>query len=455
MILNMEELISGNRSYERKIVLDLLEEGFKASNPYESIKKIVKICNGSMIVDVDYKLSLKDVEKIIVVGVGKASAKMALAIEEMLRDKFEYEGIVISPKNIRTKLEKIKVLEGDHPIPSLRNVENTMEMIRLLDKRGEKDLIIVLISGGGSALLTIPEEGLELEDLIETTNVLLKCGANIHEINTVRRHICGVKGGKLFSRYIYPSKAITLITSDVVGDDLEVIASGPTVPSRITPKQAIEVLERYKVWHDIPDRVKRHLENLTFSGEWKIDEEKFSKVKNIIVTNNIKSLVVMERKALEMGYKTLILSSKIQGEAREVGKVLGGILLEVLETGYPINSPAIIIAGGETTVKVKGLGKGGRNQELALSVAKIISNKRKIVFASVGSDGIDGNTDVAGAIVDDETLSKARELGLNEDEYLDRNDTYNFFKKLGGSLIITGVTETNVNDFMIGFVVKE
>lgn len=452
MILNRKEIVSGNRSCERNIVLDLLEEGLKASDPYENIMRIIKIYEGNIVINGDLKVPLKDVGRIIIVGAGKASAKMALGIEEILEGGVDYDGIIIAPKNIKTRLRKIKILEGDHPTPSLRNVKNTMEIIKLLEDKSEKDLVIVLISGGGSSLLTIPEEGLEIEDIIEITNLLLKCGANIHEINAVRKHICGVKGGKLFAKYIYPSKAITLIISDVIGDNIEVIASGPTAPNTTTPKQAKEILKKYGLWESAPNRIKKYLDDLIVKGEWKFNEEIFSKVKNIIIANNLQSLIAMKERALKMGYNAIIISSKIQGEAREAGKIIGGILLEALTSGYPVKSPAVIIAGGETTVTVKGKGRGGRNQELALSVAKIIDGNDRIVFASMGSDGIDGNTDAAGAIVDDETMSIAREMELNEDEYLNNNDTYNFFRKIGNSLITTGVTETNVNDFMIGIV---
>ncbi|MEM0084297.1 MAG: glycerate kinase [Candidatus Methanomethylicia archaeon] len=452
MIINREELVSGNRSYERNIVLDLLEEGVRASDSYKNVKRILKIEEGNIVVNGDFKVPLGDIERIIVVGAGKASARMALGIEEILEDKIEYDGIIIAPKNIKTKLKRIKILEGDHPTPSLRNVENTMEIIKLLKSRGDKDLVIVLISGGGSSLLTIPEEGLKIEDIIEITNLLLKCGANIYEINAVRKHICGVKGGKLFARYIYPSKAITLIISDVIGDNIEVIASGPTALNTTTPKQAKEVLKKYGLWDTAPNRIKKYLDDLIVKGGWRFNEEIFNKVKNIVIANNLQSLIAMKEIALKIGYNTIIISSKIQGEAREAGKIIGGILLEALTSGHPVKSPAVIIAGGETTVTVKGSGKGGRNQELALSTAKIIDGNSRIVFASMGSDGIDGNTDVAGAIVDDETMSVARGMGLNEDEYLNNNDTYNFFRKIGNSLIITGVTETNVNDFMIGVI---
>jgi glycerate-2-kinase len=430
-----------------------LEEGIKASDPIEAIKNSINVYDGKIVVKGVEEFDLKNFHRIMVIGAGKATARMALGLEYILGDVIS-DGIVIAPRGVKSNPKKIKVLEGDHPIPSNRNVENTEKIIELLKDRDEMDLIIVLISGGGSALLTIPENGVEIEDIIETNKLLLKCGADIKEINTVRKQICRVKGGKLFARYIYPSRALTLIISDVVGDDVEVIASGPTAPSKSTAKQAKEILERYGIWSEIPIRVRKRIEKAIIEGGNAFSMEVFNKVRNVVISSNIQTLKAIYGKAVMMGYNSMIISSRVQGEAREVGKVIGGILVEAHENGIPVKPPATLIAGGETTVTVRGEGSGGRNQELALSVAKIINGYKGVTFASMGSDGIDGNTDAAGAIVDWETISKARGMGLNEDEYLRRNDTYNYFKKLGRSLIITGITETNVNDLMIGLVSK-
>jgi len=450
-IKNFHELASDEN---KRIVLTLLEEGVKASDPIEVIKNSVNVYDGKVIVKGIEKFDLKNFHRIIVIGAGKAAAKMALGLEYILGDMIS-GGIVTAPKGVKTKPKRIKVLEGDHPIPSNRNVENTEKIIEFLKDRDERDLVIVLISGGGSSLLTIPENDVRIEDIIETNKLLLKCGANIKEINTVRKQICGVKGGKLFAKYIYPSRALTLIISDVIGDDIEVIASGPTAPNKSTAKEAKEILERYGIWNEVPISVKKHIENAMMKGDKNFNMEVFNKVRNIVISNNMQTLKAINEKAVKMGYNSIIISSRIQGEAREIGKVIGGILIEAHENGIPVKPPATIIAGGETTVTVKGEGIGGRNQELALSVAKTISGYKGITFASMGSDGIDGNTDAAGAIIDWETINRARSMGLNEDEYLRRNDTYNYFKKLGGSLIITGITETNVNDLMIGFVKRD
>ncbi len=437
----------------RETLVRLIEAGIKSADPYEAVRKHLSVRNGKVVVDgVEY-----EAENIYVVGFGKASGNMARAAEDILGDLIT-EGIVSTHQAIadRFRLKRIKVIGAGHPIPNENSVKAATEIIELLKKAGEKDLVIVLISGGGSALLEKPADDITLDDLMKTTKLLLRCGATINEINAVRKHISLVKGGKL-ARYAYPARLVSLIISDVVGDDLSTIASGPTSPDSTTFKDAYNVLVRYGVWNELPEtvrnQIKRGLEGLE-EETVKPEDPVFKRVRNIIIASNIDALKSMEEEARKLGYNAIILTSLLHGEAREVGKVVASIALEAAKTDHPIPKPAVLLFGGETTVTVKGNGRGGRNQELALSAARVISGEHGVAIASVGSDGIDGATDYAGGIVDAHSIERAKARGLNVDEILDNNDSGRFFTELK-DYVYTGATGTNVNDFTIAVVEKK
>ena len=457
-IKNFDELLRNAKCNKcrraREIVLKTLNKALEEANPQKAVVKsleriqrgIIKVCGKSF----TYR-------KLYVLGFGKAAGEMALAAEKILGEDIE-KGVIVVPENIAHKyrFKYLKVIASTHPIPSVKSVKAGIEIVNIAQEAEPEDVVLVLISGGGSALVEFLRPQIMVNDLVETTKLLLKSGANIEEINTVRKHLSLFKGGWLAKR-IYPAKTISLIISDVVGDLVEFIASGPTAPDATTFKDALNVLKTYNLMGKIP----RSVLNLIIKGTEGLIEETpkpgdkiFRKVFNFIIASNRQSLERAKKYAEETyGLNTLILTSRIRGEARHVGLVLASILEEIFREDSPVRKPALMLAGGETTVTVIGMGRGGRNQELALSAAKIIKGLDGIAFASIGSDGIDGVTDVAGGIVDAHTLEKISEKRLSIDEALKNNDSYSIFSEIK-DYIYTGPTGTNVNDLMVGVVLK-
>ncbi len=421
-------------------------------DPERLVKNKVSILESTLIVE-EREYDLKDYENIYVVGGGKACAPMAKAMEELLGDRLD-NGIIVVKHNHGLPLKKIETVEASHPIPDQNGERGASDILRLLSRTGEKDLVICLLSGGGSALLVQPHKGITLQDIQTTSAELLVCGATIDEINTVRKHLSSLKGGQL-AKAVYPSTLITLILSDVVGDPMDIIASGPTVPDESTFEDAYEIIQKYSLEEKILNSVYRFLR----SGKMgKVEEtpkkgnQIFDNTQNVIVGSNKIALDAAEKKAKDLGYNTIILSSLVEGESREAAKFFAAIAKEISRTGTPVPKPACIIAGGETTVTIKGEGKGGRNQEFALSAALEIEGFKGVVILSAGTDGTDGPTDATGAIVDYNTCKDARKkFHLRPDEFLSKNDSYNFFKKTGEH-IITGPTMTNVMDIMISLI---
>ncbi len=396
---------------------------------------------------------LPDFESIYVVAFGKAASAMASAIEELLGERIT-GGIVVSNASCDGVFKNMDFHLSSHPVPEEKSVEAARKVVSLLEKSGKRDLVIFLISGGGSSILAMPSEGLTIEDKKTVTQKLMLCGADTSGLNTVRKKMSQVKGGGLLKKAL-PSKVVTLILSDVVGDRLEFIASGPTVPDTTTFQDAWRVIEALELEHKIPPRVVVHLEKgRRANTSPTIDREQYekSRAKTIVVGNNHKAIYAMEKMAKEMGYNTLFLSSQISGEAREVAKVLAGIAFDIKRFGRPVKKPACILFGGETTVNVLGRGKGGRNTETALSFCFEIIGTDKIVGLFAGTDGIDGPTDAAGAICDGQSRLAARAMGISARDHLADNNSYAFFDKLG-DLIKTGSTGTNVMD--VGIVLIE
>lgn len=437
----------------RKHVDEIFKHVLSTLDSESLVKKKVSINGSTLSVD-QREYNLKDYEHIYVIGGGKACAPMAKTIEEILGDRLE-DGIVVVKYGHSLPLKKIKIIEASHPIPDTNGLKGTSEILRLLSRTGEKDLVICLISGGGSALLVQPHKEITLQDIQKTSNELLACGATIDEINAVRKHLSIIKGGHL-AHASYPSTLITLILSDVIGDPLDIIASGPTVPDESTFDDAWKVIGRYSLEDRIPDSVCKLLKKGQ-SGEARENPKKgdrvFTNTQNVIIGSNKIALEAAKEKATDLGYNTIILSSMVQGESKEAAIFFSAIAKEVHRTGTPVSKPACIIAGGETTVTIKGSGKGGRNQEFALSAAMEIEGYDGIVILSAGTDGTDGPTDATGAIVDSNTCKDARErFRLKPEESLSRNDSYNFFNKTGEH-IITGPTLTNVMDIMISLII--
>ncbi|MBP1723981.1 MAG: Hydroxypyruvate reductase, partial [Deltaproteobacteria bacterium] len=348
------------------------------------------------------------------------------------------------------KLKRIRVQEAGHPLPDEKGLEGAKEMVEMLSHSTVKDLVIFLISGGGSALLPLPVEGVTLAEKQAATNQLLSCGANIQEINTLRKHLSRIKGGGL-ARLVYPATLVSLILSDVIGDPLDAIASGPTVPDPTTYEDCARILNKYELWEKIPSSVAGHIrEGMEGKKEETLKEgdPAFSNVYNLVVGNNLLAMKAAKKAAQALGYRTLLLSSLVEGETREIAKAHAAIAKEVLLSGNPIPPPACILSGGETTVTLKGKGKGGRNQEFALAAALEIAGWEEILMMSAGTDGTDGPTDAAGAFADGRTVIRAKTMGLDPWSFLKENDSYSFFQGIG-DLLITGPTGTNVMDLRI------
>jgi hydroxypyruvate reductase/glycerate 2-kinase len=414
-------------------------------------------------------ISQGNVDKLIIVGFGKAAFQMAFAAEEVLGTELIKDGIVVTKyghakrqqpvasNQQSAELRKIKVFEAAHPVPDEKGFRAAEEIIKLLEKTGEETLVLCLVSGGGSALMVSPCEGIALSEKQMITDLLLRAGADISELNSVRKHLSRVKGGRL-AEITAPARMISLMISDVIGDRLDVIASGPTAPDTSTYQDALDVIEKYGLKEQAPASVMDVLEK---GREGMISETPkegspvFNKVNNVILCNNRKAIEAAKEKAESIGCRVEILADDLTGEAREVGRWLAEKALKTSnELRVTSNKKRVcLISGGETTVTVKGKGKGGRNTELALSFAMAIEGVKGISLLSAGTDGTDGPTDAAGAIVDGETVKKAKSLGLNPEEYLSKNDSYNFFRETD-SLLITGPTGTNVMDVQIVLVVK-
>ena len=426
----------------------IFEAGLCAVDPIVAVKSHLQL-TGDVLQLHDQEYDLYEYENIYVIGMGKASAAMAKAVEDILGDRLT-GGIVNVKYGHTVPLDRIKTNEAAHPVPDDSGLSGTKEIIDLVKATNENDLVISLVSGGGSALLPSPAGDLTLEDKQTVTESLLDCGATIHEINSIRKQISSVKGGRL-AELVYPSTLISLILSDVIGDDLDVIASGPTVPDRHTFHDCKDILDKYKLRQTVPERVIKYIEK-GCSGEIqdtpKPDSPVFKRTQNTVIGSNILAVEASRNKAIELGYDTLILSTFIQGETREIAKVHTAIAKEVLSSDNPVKKPGCIISGGETTVTIEGKGKGGRNQEFVLAAALDIDELENVVVLSGGTDGNDGPTDAAGAIADGETLKRANKIGLNAYEYLCDNNSYNFFEPLG-DLLITGPTKTNVMDLRI------
>ena len=383
--------------------------------------------------------------RVYVIGAGKAAAAMANAAERAL-GPIVTGGLVNVKDGHIAKLRRVEWNECGHPLPDARGVAGAERVAAIARAAGEGDLVLCLISGGASALLPLPAPPVTLAEKQEVTRLLLACGAEIREINAIRKHLSAIKGGQL-ARMAWPARVETLLVSDVIGDAIDVIGSGPTVPDPSTFLDAARVLDRYGIRNRLPAAVRARIE-LGVAGAIdetpKPDDPLFARVRNTVIGDNRLALDAAARQARELGFRTLILSSAIAGETREIARMHAAIAREIAASGRPVRPPACVLTGGETTVTLRGAGKGGRNQEFALAAALDIAGLDNVVVFSAGTDGTDGPTDAAGAIADGDTLRRNPDAR----RYLDANDSYHYFESLG-DLVITGPTNTNVADVRI------
>jgi glycerate 2-kinase len=450
-IKNRQEMIQNGETAHirvcREIALDCLEHAINSVEPKQLIKRSIRVENGCLQIG-SCLFKLSKFKNIYVVGGGKAGASMSQAIEEIIGSQLT-AGVVNIPYGSGQKTSIIELNEASHPIPDESGVKGTKRIMAIAEQAEKDDLIISLISGGGSSLMTLPVEGITLDDKRTVTDLLLKSGASITEINIVRKHLSAFKGGWL-AKKAFPATVLNFILSDVIGDPLYSIASGPTVPDPSTFLQAKQVLEKYNLWSSAPFSVRNVLTN----GEKGLLKETpktgdlaFRNVHNKIIGNNKTATLAAVHCFNSKGLNTLLLAENLVGEARDVGRSIANFANSALDL-ESISKPLGVIMGGETTVTVKAKGLGGRNQELALSAALHLRMDRECVIASLSTDGIDGPTDAAGAIVDNYTLKEAKAHGLDPYEFLEANDSYHFFSMLG-DLAFTGATGTNVNDISV------
>lgn len=431
----------------RQCAKRIWEAALDAANPATCIDNTLKV-RGNILVVGGKELPIDG--KLIVVGAGKAASRMAQVVEERLGDRIT-SGLVVTKYEHGLPLLRIRQVEAGHPIPDAAGVGAVQEMLQLTKGLQAEDIVLCLISGGGSALWPAPVDGITLEQKQEVTALLLRAGANILELNAVRKHLSSIKGGQL-AAWCAPAKVISLIMSDVIGDPLDFIASGPTAPDTTSFLEALSIVQKYGV--AVPAAVRERLEagaQGKIPDTPKLGDPLFNNVENLIIANNRLLTEAAARQAHSLGFKTLILGTEVEGEAKDVGGVFAAIAREIARTGNPISSPACVLAAGETTVTVHGSGLGGRNQEMALAWAISMASRQIAMpccFASVASDGTDGPTTAAGGIVDPTTTQRAMSLGLVPSRYLQNNDSSNFLKATG-DLIVTGPTQTNLMDLQI------
>ncbi len=392
-----------------------------------------------------HQIHKKYIDKVVVIAIGKAASLMAQTIEGTLGDLI-YDGIVVTKYNHTLPLQYLKTIEAGHPIPDENSIEAGKAVLKLLQQRNANDIVITLISGGASALMADVPFGISLADLQHTSQLLLNAGATIHEINSIRKHISNIKGGWL-AVHAQPATVFSLILSDVVGDDVDVIASGPTVADSSSFADAMTIITKLQLTETLPTTVKAHLMQglqATIPETPKANHIAFSNTHNIIIGSNAIALQAAYDKAITLGYETHIIADNITGNVNEVADSFVRTL-----QAHTSTKPLCLLMGGETTVNIVGNGKGGRNQQFALAAGLSTHFTNALTVLSCGTDGTDGPTDAAGACIDATILHNATAEHLNATDYLQNNDAYHFFEKAGG-LIKTGPTQTNVMDIMIG-----
>ncbi|MBT8334238.1 MAG: glycerate kinase [Deltaproteobacteria bacterium] len=447
----------------------IFNAALKRVDPYQMLMDHVKLLGSVFSVQLGsdrYEIDLNEYHKVVVVGAGKATAPMAKAIEEILGDRLS--GGLVSVKYGHTEpLAKIEIIEAGHPVPDENGVRAATRILKLAESSNESTLIISLISGGGSALLPLParwnvmgeDVALTLADKQETTALLLACGADIEEINCIRKHLSSIKGGRFLSKAA-PARSINFILSDVVGDDLSSIASGTTCADPTTFIDALDILKIYGIDKKVPESVRTILTrgiNGDIPETLKSGNSDLDLTTNILLGTNLHALDAAAREARELGYQVICLTSRIVGEAREVAKTLAAITIDCAANNTIGRPPICIMSGGEPVVQLRGSGKGGRNQEMALAfLLEMIRNRnlcKSLTFLAASTDGNDGPTDAAGAFADQAIIQTAAMAGLDPNTFLENNDSYHFFQACSG-LFKTGPTNTNVCDLHISLIDK-
>lgn len=431
----------------RPLLRKLIVRGLDAVDARKAVGRAISR-NGDMLVIGRRRYDLARYEHVVVLGAGKATASMAQAVEQRLGTRLQ-GGLVVVKHGHVVPTKRIVVAEAGHPVPDRHGQRAAARLCDVAEELGRRDLLIVLLSGGASSLLPAPVAGVTLTDKQRTTQELLRCGANIHEINTVRKHLSRIKGGRLAE--LTEATVVTVILSDVLGDDLSAIASGPTAPDPTTYQDAVEILMRYRIWQAVPQRVRRHLGRGCrglVSETPKPGASLFRRVHYHIVGNNSAAVSAVIRATRESGLRTLMHTPALTGEARDEGRRFGSLAKDIVRDGLPLQRPCCIVAGGETTVTVTGKGIGGRAQEFAAAGALEVAGLHKVWMVAIGTDGTDGPTDAAGAVIDDHTVTRAQRLSVDLKKALKRHDTYPALKRLN-QLIVTGPTGTNVNDLYL------
>ncbi len=437
---------SSNRPIKR-ILKALIQSSLEAADSGNAMKQSIIRKDHQLYVNT-VRYDLTKYQRVVCVGAGKSSGHMARTLEQILGEHLE-GGLVIVKDGYGAPTQKVCVVEASHPLPDTRGTRATKHILNIQRSLTQQDLLIVLLSGGASSLLCAPALGLTLQDKRRTTNMLLRCGATIHELNTVRKHLSAVKGGRLAQTT--SAKILTLIMSDVLGDDLATIGSGPTVPDPTTFEEAKTILKHHHIWSQVPERVRNYLDQGIrghVSETWKSRTRHSSRSRSIILANNQTAVEGMAKEAKRLGLRPHILEAPLQGEAKDLGMILGAMAKDIRDFGNPVRPPACLVVGGEPTVTVTSKGKGGRAQECVLAAAQKLAGFTNVFVAGFGTDGTDGPTDAAGAMVDEKTVERAMKIGLSIETMLERHDSYTFFKQVGGH-IITGPTHTNVNDIYL------
>jgi hydroxypyruvate reductase len=428
----------------RKDSLSIFKAALLAADPVQAVLRHVRLKDTTLIAG-RRRYDLRRFDRIYVIGAGKASAMMALALERLLGKRIT--GGLINVKYGHTaRLRRVEINECGHPIPDEQGVYGARRIMAIAASAGPNDLLLCVMSGGGSALLPFPVRPITLAEKQDATRLLLECGANIHEMNTIRKHLSAIKGG-LLARAAEPAPVLSLLLSDVVGDDIGVIGSGPTAPDPSTFADALGIIDHYGLRGRLPRTVRERLER-GCGGELEDTPKRIENAQNLVIGSNRLAIEAAAAKAKQLGYRTLVLSTVIEGETRDVARVHVAIAKEILASGNPVKRPACILSGGETTVTIHGAGLGGRNQEFALAAALDLDGIRDTGVLSAGTDGTDGPTDAAGAYADGNTVQRAKQTGREAKRYLMKNDSYHFFEALE-DLIKTGPTGTNVMDVRI------
>lgn len=442
-----DSLVLSRHAEARQRYLTILEAALMAVDPYQAVCARLHRVGHELWID-GQLYDLNRFRRILVMGAGKAGAPMARAVEDALGELIT-TGLVVVKTGHAAPTRYVEIVEAAHPIPDQAGVDAGQRILMHLADADADDLVLVLVSGGGSALLEAPAD-ITLAELQATTDALLACGATINEINTLRKHLSRLKGGQL-ARAASPATVVTLVLSDVVGSPLDVIASGPTVPDRSTWHDAWAVVANYALAPRLPAAVLARLQ-AGVRGDLpdtpKPDDPIFARTCTVIVGDNRAAALAGRQRATELGYQSLLLTTFVEGEAREVARVAAALAKEVRYSGQPVTPPACLILGGETTVTLGAQpGHGGRNQELALAAALALEGVAGVAVAALATDGSDGPTDSAGALIDGETVASGRAVGLDAGLALRRHDAYPYLRATG-DLLLTGPTQTNVNDLI-------